>query len=299
MENNSLSQIKSNNTIEQNNKLALECSYLINEIKRKNSSLLLPIFITNKKIYLKGKLLSAKKCHFDYKNKTRIKRLISQNVKKKYYNKNLSADNILSKQININKRNNNISSTSLYKLPKLKFKNRINKSKSVILHNNNNNNFNNLLNEKENDEKVEKTKKKSNFLGIENFMKEKFYSDTENKLRNNIHTKYFRNDWMIKDKIIFLKKFGIFWRGFIQYCTPIIKLKKYQLDFLNKKQKFNDNDTDFNYDNNYKNNKTKTNNKIIHNNRHLYNTIEENSKAVETVKSLSLPKIESFKRKVN
>ena len=127
-------------------------------------------------------------------------------------------------------------------------------------------------------------------MGIENFMKEKFYSDTENKLRNNIQTKYFRNDWMIKDKIIFLKKFGIFWRGFIQYCTPIIKLKKYQLDFLNKKQKYND-DIDLNYDNNY-------NNRMIHNNRYLYDN-DENSKAVETVKSLSLPKIELSKRIVN
>ena len=290
MQNNSLLTTKTNNNTEFNNKLALECSYLINEIKRKNSSLLLPIFITNKKIYLKDKLLSTKKCHFNYKNKNSIKRLISRNIQKKNYHKNLSVDNIFQKKININKINNNISIESLYKLPKLKFKNKINKRKSIIIHSNNNincnNNYNNILNQKpkQNEEKAEKIKKKSNFLGIENFMKEKFYSDTENKLRNNIQTKYFRNDWMIKDKIIFLKKFGIFWRGFIQYCTPIIKLKKYQLDFSNKKQNFND-DIDFYYDN-----YTKNNNRIVHNNRYLNNN-DENSKAVETVKSFSLPKI--------
>ena len=296
MKNNTLIDAKSNsNNTEINNKLALECSYLINEIKRKNSSLLLPIFITNKKIYLKDKLLSTKKCNFNYKNKNSIKQLICRNIQKKNYLKNLSVDNILPKKININKSNDKISLTSLYKLPKLKYNKKINKSKSaVILHSNNNNNsinFNNFENQKlqQKEEKVGKLKKKNNFLGIENFMKEKFYSDTENKLRNNIQTKYFRNDWMIKDKIIFLKKFGIFWRGFIQYCTPIIKLKKYQLDFLNKKQNYND-DTDLNYDNN--------NNRIIHNNRYLYNS-DENSKAVETVKSHSLPKIDPSRRKVN
>ena len=294
MQNNSLITTKSNNNTELNNKLALECSYLINEIKRKNSSLLLPIFINNKKINLKDKLLSTKKFHFNYRNKNIIKQLICKNIKKKYYHKNLSVDSVLPKKININKSNNNISLTSLYKLPKLKYNKKINKSKSALIHSNKN--FNNFLNQKpqKNKEKVEKTKKKNNFLGIENFMKEKFYSDTENKLRNNIQTKYFRNDWVIKDKIIFLKKFGIFWRGFIQYCTPIIKLKKYQLDFLNKKQKYND-DTDLNYDNNYNN---KNNNRIIHNNRYLHNN-DENSKAVETVKSLSLPKIELSKRIVN
>ena len=295
MQNNSLITTKSNNNTELNNKLALECSYLINEIKRKNSSLLLPIFINNKKIYLKDKLISNKKCHFNYRNKNTIKQLICRNIKKKNYHKNLSVDSILPKKININKSNNNISLASLYKLPKLKYNKKINKSKSVIIHSNNNN-FNNFLNQKpqQNEEKVIKTKKKNDFLGIENFMKEKFYSDTENKLRNNIQTKYFRNDWMIKDKIIFLKKFGIFWRGFIQYWTPIIKLKKYQLDFLNKKQKFND-DTNLNYDNNFFNN---NNNRIIHNNRYLHNN-DENSKVVETLKSLSLPKIEQSKRIVN
>ena len=294
MQNNSLITTKSNNNTELNNKLALECSYLINEIKRKNSSLLLPIFINNKKINLKDKLLSTKKFHFNYRNKNIIKQLICKNIKKKYYHKNLSVDSVLPKKININKSNNNISLTSLYKLPKLKYNKKINKSKSALIHSNKN--FNNFLNQKpqKNEEKVEKTKKKNDFLGIENFMKEKFYSDTENKLRNNIQTKYFRNDWMIKDKIIFLKKFGIFWRGFIQYCTPIIKLKKYQLDFLNKKEKFND-DTDFNYDNNYINN---NNNRLIHNNRYLLNN-DENSKAVETVKSFSLPKIELSKRLAN
>ena len=52
-----------------NNKFGLQCSYLINEIKRKNSSLLLPINIKNKKIYLKYKLITNKKVTFILKEK--------------------------------------------------------------------------------------------------------------------------------------------------------------------------------------------------------------------------------------
>lgn len=275
MQNISLIEIKNNNA-ELNNKLALECSYLINEIKRKNSTLLLPIFIDKKNIYLKDKLLTNKKCHFNAKNKNDIKKLIIKNIQKKRYNKNLSEDNILQKKNKLKKKNNKITLSSLYNLPKLQQKN-LHKNKSTI--NSNKNyiyNYNPKYQEVEIIDGKNKNKKNSDFLGIENFMKEKFYSDTENKLKNKIKTKYFRNDEIIKKKIIFMKKFGIFWRGLIQYCTPIIKLKKYQLDFALKKEK-NANELDYN---NVKINK-----------RRNKNNNDENNKVIETNKSYYLPKI--------
>ena len=214
----------SNSNLEINNRLALQCSSLINEIKRKNSALLLPLYINNKKIYIQNKLSKNKFFYSDYKSN--IKKLISRNDNKRYLSKNYSTDNINSKEI---KSVNNISLGSLYNLPKLKSKDRILHAKGYSFHNY-------ILNKKPQQEELRRhiKSKNSNILGIENFMKEKFYSDTENKLKQIIKTKYFRNDIMIKDKIIFLKKFGVFWRRFIQYCSPIINSKKYQLDYNNK-----------------------------------------------------------------
>ena len=224
-----------NSNLDINNKLAIQCSYLINEIKRKNSALLLPIYINNKKIYFKNKLLYKNNyCNFD--SKSNIKKNILRNPYKNHLSRNLSTDNILSKEYYKIKAINNISLGSLYNLPKLKSNNRILQTKGYLIHNNNSN-------KKPQQEELRRSisTKNSNFLGIENFMKEKFYSDTENKLKQKIKTKYFRNDVMIKDKIIFMKKFGIFWRGFIQYCTPIINAKKYQINYNKKNKNYNNN----------------------------------------------------------
>ena len=68
-----------------------------------------------------------------------------------------------------------------------------------------------------------------------------------------------------------MKKFGIFWKGFIQYCTPIIRSKIYKIDNENKNKENNINSKDEN-----------TNNNI--NNRN-------NIKYIKKIKSLSLPKI--------
>ena len=280
MQNNSVIESKSNNNIELNTKLALECSYLINEIKRKNSSLLLPLYINNKKIYLKNKLISDKKCHFNYKSK--IKKLLAKNIQNKRYFRNYSEQNIFQKKTEIEKANKGISLNLLYSLPKLKAKRKIYLNKNI--------NYRNSINynsKSQNedifvgiDESVGRSaKKQSNFLGIENFMKEKFYSDTENKLKSKIKTIYFRNDEMIKQKIIFLKKFGIFWRSFIQYCAPIIKLKKYQLDY---KYKFGKNINDNN----------NNDNNSFNNNKNDFNIVENN-------KQFSLPKIDLSKYKIH
>ena len=258
MTNNLTININSNNdtNIKFNNKIDLQCSYLINEIKRKNSSLLLPINIKNKKIYLKDKLISNKKSHIYLKRKDCIKKLISKNIHKNVLLKNLSEDNIKTKEGRIIP-NSNVSLTSLYHLPKVKNINQIRHHKTIII----NKNIINNSKKKNRDEKDDM--KRKDFLGIKNYMNEKFYSDTEKKLTNKIKTKYFRNDKKIKQKIIFMKKFGIFWKGFIQYCTPIIRSKIYKIE--NEEKNINNNDVN-------------THN-IINNNNY------------KKIKSLSLPKI--------
>ena len=110
-----------------NNKLALECSYLINEIKRKNSKLLLPLYINNKKIYLQNKLISNKVNNLYSKSKDNKKKFISRNVLKNNLFKNKSEGNLPLKQYPCSKSNleNNISLASLYNLPTLKQKNKL------------------------------------------------------------------------------------------------------------------------------------------------------------------------------
>ena len=65
---------------------------------------------------------------------------------------------------------------------------------------------NEIINLKGKNSDEKNVKKRKDFLGVKNYMKEKFYSDTENKLKNKIKTKYFRNDKMIKKKNNFYEK---------------------------------------------------------------------------------------------
>ena len=260
--------LNSNKKYELNNKLALQCSSLINEIKRKNSELLLPIYIKNKRLYIKKKILSNKSNKFNNKGVNNLKKLISRNIHKNDSSNNFSEGNINIKNNKLIQLNRNISVSSVYKLPKIKPQKRMNKNWSVII------NSNNLRKKPEPEEtKNNSSHKKDNFLGIENFMKEKFYSDTDNKFRNKIKTKYFRNDGNIKEKIIFLKKFGIFWRAFIQYCGPIINLKKFKINYENK-------------------NGNKINNNIKGTVNNSFENINNNT---YKIKSLSFPKIYSQK----
>ena len=72
---------------------------------------------------------------------------------------------------------------------------------------------------------------------MKKFFNEKYFKDTENKMKNKIKTIYFRNNPMIKKQIIFIKKFGIFWKAFIQYCIPIINTRKYRFEEEMRKEK--------------------------------------------------------------
>ena len=272
---NSTRNKRSNNypNLEYNNKLDLQSSYLINEIKRKNTSLLIPIYITNKKIYIKNKLLTNKNSHTYLKGKDNIKKLISRNIHKNILPKNLSEDNIHIRKTPLIEKDSNIYNkvpfSSLYNLASLNSKNKNNHNKSAIV---SNNNYKSIL--QADNTKGRNDKKNNAFFGLENFMKEKFYADTENKLKNKIESRSFRNDEMIKEKIIFMKKFGIFWKGLIQYCMPIIKLKKYKIDYKNKNKGNNIN--------------------II--NGYMYKN-NQNINSSNKNKALSLPKIDSSKFK--
>ena len=272
---------KNNFNQELNNKLALQCSYLINEIKRKNTTLLLPIHISNKKIYLHNKLLTNKKSFSFIKTKDNIRKIISRNVEKKFFSQNVSKNRISQNKISIIKSNNsqkekmsnssnNIPLTSLYNLPKMK-KEKNSHIRNIIIVNktNRNNKINKSVTQEKNDTDKNNSKIKNGLSHVENYMKEKFFVDTENKLKNKILTKYFRNDGTIKDKIIYMKKFGIFWKGFIQYCTPIISLQKYKVNF----------------------DKNKNQNELNNNNRYIYRNARKIN--YNKAKSLSLPKIDS------
>jgi len=202
---------------ELNNKLSLECSYLINEIKRKNKTLLAPLNTNKKRLFIKKSIISEKHKNLISKNSSNNPNEIS----------NFNRFEQFSSKINLPKMLDNssksISLTSLFNLPKVKTRNRINIRQKVVK----NNNFSINLHKKQAFE--QRYDKKDNFFGIHNFMKEKFYSDVESKCKSEIKTKYFRNDSAIKDEIIAVKKFGVFWSRFIDYCQPIIKYKEYQL----------------------------------------------------------------------
>ena len=168
-----------------------------------------------KRLFIKKSILSNKPKNLILKN--------SSNYLNEFSNLN-KFEQISSKMPKmLNKSSKNISVSSLFNLPKVKNRNKINLRERVIK----SNNFSINLHKKKSIE--ERCDKKKDFFGIHNFMKENFYSDIENKCKNQIKTKYFRNDSSIKNEIIAVKKFGVFWNRFIEYCEPIINYKKYQL----------------------------------------------------------------------
>ena len=175
---------------ELNNKLSLECSYLINEIKRKNKTILIPLQPEQKRLNLK-----------------RFEQLSDKIAKPKI----------------LDNSSKSLSSSSLFNLPKVKTRNKININQKVVK----NNNFSLDLHKKIFDDKKYRINRK--FFGIQYYMKDKYYSDIENDLKSKIQTKYFRNDSTVKKEIIAIKKFESFWKKMINYCEPIIIYKKYQL----------------------------------------------------------------------
>ena len=221
--------LKSNTDL--NNKLTLECSYLMNQIKSKKPLKLNSIQSDKKRIFTK-KLFIMKT-----KKTSSVKNLSNQSKEIPNLNK---IEDISSKDpIRQNKLNSekSISLKSLFNLPKLKSRNKFNINQHVIK----NNNFSLNLHKKKTFEQ-EYNPKNKDFFSVDKFMKENYYSDVENKFNNQIKTIYFRKGSEIKKEIIAVKKFQIFWNRFLEYSAPIIYFKKYQAlrkYSLNKNTKLN------------------------------------------------------------
>ena len=104
------------------------------------------------------------------------------------------------------------------------------------------NNYKNLLNNYESikiNNRKKKLQKKIYLLSLLKFLlKNKYYTDTEKNLKEKINLKSFPYDHSMRDKLIYLKKFGAFWDSVLNYCVPIINVQKYkaQRDFSEKKR---------------------------------------------------------------
>lgn len=70
--------------------------------------------------------------------------------------------------------------------------------------------------------------KTENFSNLTQFMKNKFYCDTEEKLNKKYHERNFIHDFSVKDKIIELHQIKEFWGGIFNYTNPIILTKRFQ-----------------------------------------------------------------------
>lgn len=162
-----------------------------------------------------------------------------------------------------NQKNKFLLLTSLYRLPKIKEKKKINKKLCFKSHlqDTNKNEFytginNSIINNKSifndslttsndkstfnhlnilysNESKMSKGKnlslKKKRLLStLSSLMKNKYYIDTEKALKNQITIKSFPSDYSLKDKVIHMKKVGIFWDSVFKYCVPIINVEIYK-----------------------------------------------------------------------
>ena len=220
--NNNIENKRNNNELklvsELNNKLSLECSYLINEIKRKDKTLLASLETKKKRLNLKKLIISDKYKNFISKYSSNNQSKISNLRRFEQLSDKLSKPKMLDNS------DKSISLSSLFNLPKVKTRNKINVNQKVTK----NNNFSVDLLKKNLNEKLYNIKR-NNFFGIHHYMKDNYYSDIENDLNNKIQTKYFRNDSTIKREIIAIKKFESFWKKMVNYCEPIIIYKRYQL----------------------------------------------------------------------
>ena len=72
-------------------------------------------------------------------------------------------------------------------------------------------------------ERNKKSKKNiDQFSTLPNFMKDRFYSDIENKLNTRFINKPFHYDFSVKDKIIQVNQIKKFWCGISDYTNPIL-----------------------------------------------------------------------------
>ena len=116
-----------------------------------------------------------------------------------------------------------------------------------------NNNTNSFISKKHNDIKEMKERIIHEFIGINNnidiniidynkicvkkklkpknlrqYMKDRFYIDTENKKMKKLKHTVFNHDNSLKEKIIKMKKISGFWGGLADYCIPIFSIRKFE-----------------------------------------------------------------------
>ena len=63
---------------------------------------------------------------------------------------------------------------------------------------------------------------------LRQYMKDRFYIDTENKMMKKLKYTVFNHDNSLKEKIIKMKKISGFWGGLADYCIPIFSIRKFE-----------------------------------------------------------------------
>lgn len=206
----------------------------LSRIKRRNENI--GISVNNSENENKFKSNKNKKISLKYYSK------VNNNNKKTIELRNDS------KIINDSNNNNYISPFDLYTMPNYKTKTAqffcksknelilIKKRKKQIRNSIYNNNFRFLTSNNNNQEiqnnihliknKNKRTKTIDQFANLPNFMKDRFYSDIEEKFNHQFRNKPFYYDISLKDKIIQLIQIKEFWGGMSDYTNPILCTKR-------------------------------------------------------------------------
>ena len=143
------------------------------------------------------------------KNSMSINR--SNNSSKLYDYQNIS--NIFYTRIYTEQNNNNTILLSNYNMDSERSMKKINNTLNSITFKKNKNKLN---------------PKKKNYSNLDYFMKNKFYTDIEEKLNRQYKDKKFTHDHSVKDKLVELHQIKEFWGGIFNYVTPIIMTKRFQ-----------------------------------------------------------------------
>ena len=88
---------------------------------------------------------------------------------------------------------------------------------------------------------LSKSERQKNYqkMKLHNYMKDRFYADTELKMNKKLKNTVFNHDQSLKDKIIEMNQIEDFWGGIVDYCNPYFAIKKFQYltKRLNKNRK--------------------------------------------------------------
>ena len=278
--NKSLKSLKqSRNFISSNNKLFLNKNQSTN-ISTLLSGLSSKSIIINKSKseYNSSKIINKRFNNSNFSNKSNKLNPIKRNFYSNIFSKSQNQINIIKKNNNSNNKNDLLLITSLYVLPSLKKRKRLSNvrlhkqlsvsglsnnislnSSSILSNKDLNRSFSSFNNNKDNNSvissKIKDTKSmiENNpnvaYSNLASYMKERFYSDIDRKYNRRLKDDAFIHDHSIKDKIIKMRKVGIFWNRVLEYCAPIIYGQKYKYQrsgMINRKKlkysKKNEND---------------------------------------------------------